>query len=825
MLGEDDPSRTPYDLGLARSPPPIDSGAIDEAPSSLKLQEVRTVEIVVGEMTSERKEGSDGEREEAWDADVEKKEIEEGEEGIDSDIEKTENEELVESRDNDSKKIGTQKREEGIDGDNGIIETKKREEGIDGDNGIETEKRVEGVVGDSENVERIDGENIKIESHSNSEKKKSEDKEQVKNVDSEKEIGDIEQRIDCGSEHEKIEEKGEVRDVGSKNKEVDSDDYSEDTVEEKEEERDWGNEKKEGEKLLKERVKFPIPYPQRPFTKDCPSYLKTGHCTFGLICCFNHPLRKSGKVSPNRDCKDRERDGDQAKNEFERVKVMCAQPYPQREGKEDCLYYMKTGHCSYGANCYFNHPPRNPNQVTEGRKDQIVPDDKNSPREAERNWAVGPTPSHIRRRPDCVRYVKEGRCDFGAECRFFHHRSTRFYEFNLNPRSDWQENFELETNFLGLPLRPGSDDCPEYMIHGVCELSTDCQYNHPNPGPVIAKQDTHKELYKGDSLPSLKEHAAHVPSPTSILPPSIKPMFIPTPNTSLACIKRMLLPPERPDIGDGNKELQAQQSSSSTTTRSNSSGSGGELLEYPERPGEPLCPAYMKSGGCKLKSECWYDHPRDRHPKDPVKPFEQSDGYNRESSVKDAKKKMVPRASVVSENKFIYPERPGEPECAYYMKHGDCKFGSTCKFHHPKHLHKAPKYSSFSQDSRVMSGNGSEEMEYPERPGEPECAYYMMHGNCKFGLNCKFHHPKGQNEKKSSQWGYRNKYDLAMNPVPVPVLVYIYLSTVNTTFLQRKTQVEDLITISTLMSLMKVESNASVNATRMDTTLCCASTA
>lgn len=119
--------------------------------------------------------------------------------------------------------------------------------------------------------------------------------------------------------------------------------------------------------------------------------------------------------------------------------------------------------------------------MREGRKDQTVPDDKNSCREAERNWAVGPTTSPIRRRPDCVRYVKEGRCDFGAECRFFHHRSTRFYEvlcfsiicyflqvllkllnsafpfisqFNLNPRSDWEENFELETNFLGLPLRP-----------------------------------------------------------------------------------------------------------------------------------------------------------------------------------------------------------------------------------------------------------------------------------------------------------------------------------------------------------------------------------
>ena len=35
-----------------------------------------------------------------------------------------------------------------------------------------------------------------------------------------------------------------------------------------------------------------------------------------------------------------------------------------------------------------------------------------------------------------------------------------------------------------------------------------------------------------------------------------------------------------------------------------------------------------------------------------------------------------------SENAF--PERPGQPECQFYMKTGDCKFGTVCKFHHPR---------------------------------------------------------------------------------------------------------------------------------------------
>lgn len=31
-----------------------------------------------------------------------------------------------------------------------------------------------------------------------------------------------------------------------------------------------------------------------------------------------------------------------------------------------------------------------------------------------------------------------------------------------------------------------------------------------------------------------------------------------------------------------------------------------------------------------------------------------------------------------------YPERPGQPECSYFIKFGDCKYRSNCKFHHPK---------------------------------------------------------------------------------------------------------------------------------------------
>lgn len=38
--------------------------------------------------------------------------------------------------------------------------------------------------------------------------------------------------------------------------------------------------------------------------------------------------------------------------------------------------------------------------------------------------------------------------------------------------------------------------------------------------------------------------------------------------------------------------------------------------------------------------------------------------------------------AVQGENTF--PERPDQPECQFYMKTGDCKFGAVCKFNHPK---------------------------------------------------------------------------------------------------------------------------------------------
>ena len=30
--------------------------------------------------------------------------------------------------------------------------------------------------------------------------------------------------------------------------------------------------------------------------------------------------------------------------------------YPERPDEADCIYYLRTGFCGYGARCRFNHP-------------------------------------------------------------------------------------------------------------------------------------------------------------------------------------------------------------------------------------------------------------------------------------------------------------------------------------------------------------------------------------------------------------------------------------------------------------------------------------
>ncbi|XP_028077801.1 zinc finger CCCH domain-containing protein 3-like [Camellia sinensis] len=128
--------------------------------------------------------------------------------------------------------------------------------------------------------------------------------------------------------------------------------------------------------------------------------------------------------------------------------------------------------------------------------------------------------------------------------------------------------------------------------------------------------------------------------------------------------------------------------------------SGATANSYPDRPGEPDCIYYLRTGLCGYGSNCKFNHPTS------------SSGQVQGGQYKGE-----------------LPERVGQPDCGYYIKTGTCKYGSTCKYHHPRDRHGAAPVQ--------MNILG-----LPLRQQEKPCPFYMKTGLCKFGIACKFNHPQ-----------------------------------------------------------------------------------
>ncbi|XP_071697931.1 zinc finger CCCH domain-containing protein 3-like isoform X2 [Rutidosis leptorrhynchoides] len=142
-------------------------------------------------------------------------------------------------------------------------------------------------------------------------------------------------------------------------------------------------------------------------------------------------------------------------------------------------------------------------------------------------------------------------------------------------------------------------------------------------------------------------------------------------------------------IEDGIKSLRIQEDEKHDVT-----GSTG----YPDRPGEPDCVYYLRTGICGYGHNCRYNHP----------------SYNGEDNKK---------------NLNDLPKRVGEPDCVFFLKTGTCKYGSTCKYNHP-------------QDTRGANPIVLNTIGLPMRKGEISCPHYLRTGTCKYGVKCKFNHPQ-----------------------------------------------------------------------------------
>uniref|UniRef100_A0ACD5VW27 Uncharacterized protein n=1 Tax=Avena sativa TaxID=4498 RepID=A0ACD5VW27_AVESA len=420
----------------------------------------------------------------------------------------------------------------------------------------------------------------------------------------------------------------------------------------------------------KEKVK--LPYPQRPGKLNCPFYMSKGSCSYGFSCNFHQPPLKA-KPGGSWCSSEQGNQGVAEILELNRIGL------PIRKGSRNCTYYMRNGACRYGKHCHFNHPEHVIDAqfyAPTGWEDSALQLEKS----LDHHTTVDVT-SHLKKSSD------DATLDDTSYSKKFSDHAT------LNDTSH---------------LKKSSDDA----------TLDDTSYS--------------KNFFGHATLNDTS-------SSTGVLPPNIL---------------RMLLPPQKVPATTEAKMIPVKKGSNWSSTSDDSDGccsadssdgplckqehvdsSDGSLckqehVDYPERPGRPECPFYMRFGDCKFASRCKYHHSIDKYPT-----------------------RSHPEISSLGVKKTEYPERPGEPECPFYMKAQFCKFGARCRFNHPKDSNstlqspmnekKSVAANEHHQPTRItLEDHMPQQQQYPERPGQPNCRYYLQFGQCKFLSACIFHHPR-----------------------------------------------------------------------------------
>ncbi|CAI8613247.1 unnamed protein product [Vicia faba] len=327
-------------------------------------------------------------------------------------------------------------------------------------------------------------------------------------------------------------------------------------------------------------------------------------------------------------------------------------PYPEHPGEPDCSYYIRTGLCRFGATCRFNHPPNRKLAIATARMKGEFPE------------RLG--------QPECQYYLKTGTCKFGATCRFHH------------PKDKAGVAGRVALNILGYPLRPNETECAYYLRTGQCKFGNTCKFHHPQPSNMVLSMrgSTVYPTVQSPTTPGQQSYAtgitnwsssSYVPSPRWQGPSSYAPLILPQGVVSVP--------------GWSTYSGQMGSDSSQQTMRNDQTYGTSHQGEL-ENAGLQGAYSQYRSGS-------------------------------------------VPVGFYALQRDNIFPERPDQPECQFYMKTGDCKFGAVCRFHHPRER-------QIPVPDCVLSPIG-----LPLRPGEPLCVFYSRYGICKFGPSCKFDHPMG----------------------------------------------------------------------------------
>ncbi|XP_077226927.1 floral homeotic protein (HUA1) [Tasmannia lanceolata] len=355
--------------------------------------------------------------------------------------------------------------------------------------------------------------------------------------------------------------------------------------------------------------------------------------------------------------------------------------YPQRPGERDCAHYMLTRTCKFGDSCRFDHPLWVPEGgIPDWKEVSLIP--------------IGESLPERPGEPDCPYYLKTQKCKFGLRCKFNHPKDTVEV---LNAAA--QDSSETADTSI-LPERPSEPICSFYMKTGKCKFGANCKFHHPKDIQIPSAGHNPSTGEQNELAVKDGEAAAGDANPVKT--------FVPF----------------TPALLHNSKGL-------------------------PIRPGEVDCPFYLKTGSCKYGATCRYNHPEWTVISPPVdavlgQAIISSPAANLSVGViKPAASifpNIDPRLAQTSLGFMptVYPQRPGQIECDFYMKTGVCKFFERCKFHHPidRSVPTPSMMTQAIQQNVKLTLAG-----LPRREGAVICSFYMKTGTCKYGPTCRFDHP------------------------------------------------------------------------------------
>ncbi|KAL9244299.1 hypothetical protein vseg_018090 [Gypsophila vaccaria] len=270
--------------------------------------------------------------------------------------------------------------------------------------------------------------------------------------------------------------------------------------------------------------------------------------------------------------------------------------------------------------------------------------------------------------PDCGHFLKTGTCKYGSMCKYHHPLDRRGAE-------------EVSLNALGFPLRE-EKPCPYYLRTQKCKYGAACKFDHPQPTSAESALPVSGAIAVGigSSLPSTG--IPYVGGGALPAWPWTRSSRIPGPQAYMP----YFIPPLQGPVATQNWNGYLGNMSSVSA----SGIMGTDLVYNPMNSGELISGAQADLSTMTISN---------------------------------------------------LPERPDQPECRYFMSTGGCKYGSNCKFHHPK--------------GRIAHSLGPHGL--PLRPGEEICGHFSTYGICKYGPTCKFNHPIA---------GYISSYYYGMPSMP-----------------------------------------------------------